>query len=213
MSKQNTDTHSLPIALVGGGGHTKSLCLAGFDVEFVGYVDCAEVENLPLKYLGDDKTFLAGSSPEDIAVHIAVVSGRDCSMALRRKIIERYDKYRFARLIASSALLLGNTSIGDGTVVMHRCVVNGATLGSCCVVNTGAIIEHDVVIGDNVFVGPGAVICGAVSIGDDCYIGAGSVIRNGVSITSGVTIGMGSVLVADIDIPGVYVGNPCRRIK
>lgn len=44
-------------------------------------------------------------------------------------------------------------------------------------------------------------------------VGAGVIIRDGIEITENVTIGMGSVVVRSIVEPGVYLGNPCRKIR
>lgn len=201
------------VYLIGGGGHTRSLLAAGFDADIRGYVDVKPNPELDINYVGNDKDFLSDNPAIPMPVHIAVISGRDCSMALRRKIIERYQGYEMVTLIAPTAEIAPGSVIGAGSALMRACVVNGSKIGKCCVVNTGAILEHDVALGENVFIGPGAVVCGGVTIGDDCYIGANATIRNGVTISSGVTVGMGSVVIHDITSPGTYAGNPCRKIK
>lgn len=81
------------------------------------------------------------------------------------------------------------------------------------VINTKAVIEHGCILGNNVFVGPGAIVCGDTCIGDNVLVGAGVIIRDGIEITENVTIGMGSVVVRSIVEPGVYLGNPCRKIR
>jgi len=43
-------------------------------------------------------------------------------------------------------------------------------------------------------------------------VGAGSCIVQGVNVCGGAVIGAGSVVAADISEPGVYAGNPARRI-
>ena len=44
------------------------------------------------------------------------------------------------------------------------------------IINTGAVIEHECVIGDYVHVAVGAVICGQVMVGEGTFIGANSTI-------------------------------------
>ena len=34
---------------------------------------------------------------------------------------------------------------------MHGAIVNGASVGDFCIINTGAVIEHGVTLGRNVF--------------------------------------------------------------
>lgn len=200
------------VALIGGGGHAVSLLAAGFDADFIGYVDRCRCQAIALPWLGDDAAFCNDVSPTETLIHIAVISASDCSMALRRSIISRYAAFRAATLVAPSAIVSPGSTIGEGSALLQRTVLNGATLGHHCVLNTGAIVEHGCCIGDNVFIGPGAVVCGGVTIGHDCYIGAGAVLRNGISIAPGTTIGMGAVVLRDIAEPGRYAGNPCKKI-
>ena len=47
-----------------------------------------------------------------------------------------------------------------------------------------------------------------MKVGDNCFIGSGAVIANGISICNNVIIGAGAVVVRDIDIQGVFLGNP-----
>lgn len=200
-----------PIALIGGGGHARSVMEMmpdGFTV--CGYVDNAPIEDMTSTWLGNDDSFQA-ESPE-CPVHISLVWGSATDMSLRRRLIERYRKHPAPTLIASSAIVTPHTEIGRGCAVMHRAVINGAKVGDYCVINTGAIIEHGVRLGENVFVGPGAVICGGVTIGNDCIIGAGATIRNGVTIAAGVTVGMGAAVTSDITAAGTYAGVPAKPL-
>lgn len=200
-------------ALIGSGGHARSLmefAAAAID----GYIDKRPSEGDEIPYLGNDEEFIASNSPEQWLVHMAIVGGSGKDMPLRRKIIERFigAGFRFATLTAPTAIVTPSARIGEGCALLHRCVINGATLGSNCVVNTGAIVEHACRIADNVFIGPGAVICGEVTIGSDTFIGAGATVRNCVTIGTGVTIGAGACVVADITEPGVYAGCPAKLI-
>lgn len=198
-------------ALIGGGGHALSLLQLGLPVD--GYVDRRECPGLKgrLPWLGDDAAFLASCSPDDWRVHIAIVGGSGKEMGLRNRIARRYQDYDGATLIAPTAIVAGGSRIGEGSAVMHGAIINGATLGRRCIVNTGAVVEHGCAAADNVFIGPGATVCGGVTIGDDCFIGAGATVRNCVTICSGVTIGIGAAVAADITEPGVYTGVPAKK--
>ncbi|MDE7024699.1 MAG: transferase [Paramuribaculum sp.] len=199
------------LALIGGGGHAVSLMEmmpCGYSV--AGYVDFEPCDGLELPWLGTDCEFMARYP--SMPVHIAVVMGRDGNMKVRRGIIDRYACREMPVIVSSSALVTSHVIIGRGSAVMHRVVINGANIGECNVINTGAIIEHGVSTGSNVFIGPGAVICGGVTIGSDVMIGAGAVIRSNVAIPSGTVIGMGSVVTKSIDKSGVYAGNPCKLL-
>lgn len=51
-----------------------------------------------------------------------------------------------------------------------------------------------------------------VRIGDCVFIGVNSIIMPGLQICDSVVIGAGSVVTKSISRPGVYVGNPAKRI-
>lgn len=205
------------LVLIGGGGHALSTIAALPPcIDVAGYVSNRTSELLGgrLNRFGTDAEFLENPESRRYSVLLAVVSGRDCSLAMRRRLMEMYAGYESPVCVAPSAVVINPELLGDGTVVFHRAVINvAATTGRHCVVNTGAIIEHGCRIGDNVFIGPGAVICGDVKIADDVYVGAGAVIRPGISVCKGAIIGAGAAVVGDITVPGTYAGVPAKRIK
>ena len=75
-------------------------------------------------------------------------------------------------------------------------------------VNSGAIIEHDCVIGDFSHVAPGSVLAGNVTVGDMTLIGAGAAVIPGVSIGSRCTVGAGAVVIRDIHNDHKALGVP-----
>jgi UDP-N-acetylbacillosamine N-acetyltransferase len=92
--------------------------------------------------------------------------------------------------------------------------VNGeARIGDNNILNTGCIIEHESIIGSNNHISVGVIICGRVIIGNNCFIGAGTVVIDKVSICDNVITGANSTVISSITEPGVYVGNPAKRIK
>ena len=70
----------------------------------------------------------------------------------------------------------------------------GARLLDHAFVNSGAVVEHDCVVGFNSHVAPGAVIGGYVEVGDHTLIGLGSRVLPGVKIGSNCVVGSGSVV-------------------
>lgn len=203
------------LALIGAGGHARSVMAAmPRGINAAGYVDMSEAEDLHIPYLGDDETFICDFSPAEWDIFITVVSGRDCSLGIRRRLIDLYAGYGSPSIIAPTAWVAESAVVGKGTAVMHHAVVNtDSIVGEHSVVNTGAIIEHDCKVGSNVFIGPGAVLCGGVEVGDNVYIGAGAVVRPGVKIVSDSLISLGASVFRNIRVPGTYFGNPAHKIK
>lgn len=202
------------VILVGGGGHALSLieCIENL-AEIAGYSDVAPCTQIPIPYLGTDDDVLAHFSPKEYQIHHTLVYTTEVNLRLRTNLIQKYMAYEGHTFTAPTSIITHNCKIGEGCAIMHRAVVNHATMGRHCIVNTGAVIEHGVTLGNNVFIGPSAVICGDVTIGDNVLIGAGSIIRDGIKICAGATIGMGAVVTQDIDHSGVYMGIPAKMKK
>jgi len=117
-------------------------------------------------------------------------------------------------ICSSKAHLSQHAKIGLGTIVMHNTIVNAeATVGENVIINTGAVVEHNAKIGNHSHISTGAFVNGDCVIGDRVFIGSNSVICEGISIANDVMIGAGSVVIHSITVPGVYVGNPARKIR
>lgn len=201
------------IVLVGGGGHALSLIESlPENIEIAGYTALAPSEKISADWLGDE---CADPSIPYLPYpfHIAFIYSGIPEMSKRKRIIDRFEKSgaRFASIISPLSVVTPNSFIGEGCAVLSGAIINRATLSRHVVVNTGAIIEHDCVLGDNTFIGPGAIVGGGVSIGDDCFIGLGAKIRNGISISSGITVGMGAIVTRDLTEPGIYYGSPLSQ--
>lgn len=107
----------------------------------------------------------------------------------------------------------GLNKAGAGTIICPGTILtDNITLGIHCLINLNCTIGHDCIIGDFVTLSPGVNVSGNVTIGNGCYIGTNAVIREKISICDNVVIGAGGVVVKDITEPGVYVGNPVKKI-
>ncbi|MCF0065336.1 acetyltransferase [Dyadobacter chenwenxiniae] len=122
--------------------------------------------------------------------------------------------HRFANAFHSSSLIERNVPFGLGNVVLHRAVIQtDSIIGNHCIVNTGALVDHECKISDFVHISPGSVLCGNVTVGECTLIGAGSVVVPNVVIGKNCIIGAGSVVTKDIPDGAIARGNPARIIK
>lgn len=135
--------------------------------------------------------------------------------AVRKRIVEGMTEVRWYTAIHPSAVVSAmGTELGEGTVVMANAVINpGARIGRHCIINTGAIVEHDNIVEDFAHISVGTKLAGNVHIGSGTWVGVGAVVSNNLSVCSGCLIGAGAVVVRDITEPGTYVGVPARRIS
>ena len=121
-------------------------------------------------------------------------------------------------------------SIGDNCFIGPFVEIQkGVFIGANCKVQSHSFICSLVVIGQDCFIGHGVVFIndtftnGApangnqmlwkkTTIGNQVSIGSNATILP-VSICNGVVIGAGSVVTKNITMPGVYAGNPAKKIK
>lgn len=124
------------------------------------------------------------------------------------------DKCQFETMVHRTAYVSRFTEIGEGTVVMPKVCINAEVkVGKHCIINTGAIIEHECIIEDFVHVSPSASLAGNILIKKGAHIGLGATIIQGVTIGENALVGAGTVVIKDVPDNAVVVGNPARIIK
>jgi sugar O-acyltransferase (sialic acid O-acetyltransferase NeuD family) len=120
----------------------------------------------------------------------------------------------YNNLIAQDAKILGKVCLGMGNIICTGCILTtDIIIGNHVHLNLSTTVGHNTTIGDFVTTAPGVHISGGCNIADFVYMGTGAVLRDHISICKDVTIGMGAVVVKDIIEPGIYVGNPAKKIK
>jgi sugar O-acyltransferase (sialic acid O-acetyltransferase NeuD family) len=95
--------------------------------------------------------------------------------------------------IARQALL------GEGTIIMHHALVNaGASVGRNCIINTKALIEHDVVIEDHCHISTAAVVNGAAKVQRCSFIGSNAVLREHIVVGERSIVGTGVTVLQSV---------------
>lgn len=132
----------------------------------------------------------------------------------RKKLIEQCHNYSIELpiFLAESVTFDESAILGEGTIVLERAFIGPySRIGIGGLINTAAIIEHEVKIGDYSQVSPQAVCLGRVQVGNQCLIGSGSIIRDGVVICDEVTVGASSYVNTEIEERGIYIGSPAKK--
>ena len=204
--------------VIGGGGHAKVLIavLKKSSANIVGYTDAQDRGAiLGVSWLGDDTVLPAILRTEGSCQAIVGVGKIDTSSArLRLQATAKELGFEFPVIVSPDAVVNEEVELGLGTAVFDGAVVNsGATIGAACILNTNSTVEHDCRLGDNVHVGPGSILSGAVVVGSNCLIGTGANIIQGVTICHDCLVGAGATVITDIEVPGVYVGIPAKRLE
>jgi acetyltransferase-like isoleucine patch superfamily enzyme len=120
---------------------------------------------------------------------------------------------------------------GDGVKIIEPVNLYECELGDGVFVGPFVEIQRGVCIGARTRVQSHCFVCELVTVGEDCFLGHGVKFVNDafrigdrvsigsnatllpVQVCSDVVIGAGSVVTRDIDKPGVYAGNPARRLR
>lgn len=204
-----------PLVLVGAGGHAKvviEVARAQGRFEIVGVVDPRppgpRVLGVPV--LGGDEA-LPRLRAGGVAWAFVALGGN----ALRERIGGelRAAGFRLATLVHPSAEVMPSASVGEGAVVMARVAVSAeARVDDLAILNTGAVVEHDNLIGAAAHVAPLAALAGNVRVGARALIGVGSAVRPGVSVGADAVVGAGAAVVADVPAGATVGGVPARPL-
>ena len=196
------------LIIIGAGGHGKVIAdnalKNGYtDINFID--DCITGECIGFPIIGTSAD-IENFADENTDFIIGIGDNK-----IREMIAEKHN-VNWTTLIHPSAQVAFNTEIGKGTAVMANVVINVcATVGQHCIINTGAIVEHDNMIENYAHISPNVALGGTVRIGSLTHIGVGATVKNNTEICSDCTIGAGSVVVKNIKEPGTYVGVPIRK--
>lgn len=207
MSKQ--------VVIIGAGGHAKVIAdiIEKCGDNLLGFLDdnkeLGEKVIKEYKVIGKiENSKIMQKSNKNLYFIIGIGSNY-----VRESIYEKY-KLNYYTAIHPNSNIAIDVTIEEGTVVMaNACINSNAKIGKNCIINTGAIIEHDNIIEDYVHVSPNATLCGTVKIGKYTHIGAGTTIKNNSTVIDNCIIGAGAVVLKNIEEKGTYVGVPVRKIK
>lgn len=203
----------IPLVLIGGGGHCKS-CLDVIEAHGkfhpVGIID-KEISNrnslAGIPFIGTDKD-ISFLFPKYNNAFITV--GQISNSKTRKKLFKKMKSLgmNFPTILSPSALVSNSAKINDGTIIMHRSVLNaGVIIGCNTIINTMALLEHDVEIGSHCHISTGAMVNGGVTIFDGSFVGSGAIIYQGVKIGREAIIAAGAVVRKDVADGELVRGN------
>jgi sugar O-acyltransferase (sialic acid O-acetyltransferase NeuD family) len=194
---------SKPVVVLGAGGHARVLVgmLKSQGVEIRALIApkfVAAPEFACLSHYEDDSDIERFDSSEINLVNGIGSLPNQADLRKRLFIEARNKGYRFKTLTDSSAVVSKYAELAEGVQIFPGAIVNGCLIGENSIVNSGAIVEHDVRIGTHCHIAPGAVVCGDVTLGDGVHIGAGATVIQGMTIGDGATVGAGAILTRDL---------------
>ena len=119
----------------------------------------------------------------------------------------------YTSVIHPSVIISQWVEIGEGAIIAAGTILTcNIKIGKHVHLNLNSTITHDCEMGDFFTTAPGVNISGNCKFGNCVNMGTNAATRQRIEICDDVTIGMGGVVVKNIDEPGVYVGNPVRKL-
>ena len=202
------------IVIIGAGGFGREV-LQLIDrnlYEPVGFIDTntPPFSHLPLPVLGDD-SFISDLLKKGIASCVCVALG---NMKKRKKIFDIVTRHnlKLPQIIHSSAVILTQKPVGQGTIIYPNVVVmDNCQIGRGVLLNSGVTLGHDVDVGDFTNINPGVHIAGHVNVGRNVFVGIGSCIREKVNVGDEAIIGAGSVALKDVAAKTIVYGAPAKE--
>ena len=121
---------------------------------------------------------------------------------------------RFVTFIHPSVFIAQSAKIGKGNVILSNSTIQQKVLiGNFNIINSNVVIEHDTIIGDSNFISASVCIGSKVIIRNGNFLGLNSTYKEGSELVDYIYIGMGSNVLSRCLTPGIYYGNPCRKVK
>ncbi len=163
------------------------------------------LELMGVPVVGDPQDYLLRPGARAV---LAIGSNR-----ARQTLNQRFLSVEWVLAVHPQAYLDSNAHIGAGSVVFAGAVIQPlAQIGQHCIINTGATVDHDCLLGDYVHLAPGCHLAGNVRADEGSFLGIGSSVIPGVHIGAWATLGAGSVALHSVGPHRTAVGVPAREL-
>ncbi len=203
------------LVVLGSGGHARVLLdiaeTCG-EFEVVGCIarECKSSE-LAVPYLGDESHLPLLFADGVRRAFVAIGDNADRQQVTARVLALGFD---LVNLVSPQAAVSRRAHLGKGVAIMPGAVVNAGTrLEDGCILNSGAIADHDCRIGPYAHVAPATVLAGDVEIEEGAFVGVGARVIPGIRIGSWSIVGAGAVVIADIPSGVTAVGVPASILN
>jgi sugar O-acyltransferase (sialic acid O-acetyltransferase NeuD family) len=123
--------------------------------------------------------------------------------------LSSFENINFPALLHKTAIVSELAIIQEGNIISFGVIVGHNTiLKPNSVFWSGAVVEHDSVIGECCYIAPNVTISGFVKIGNCTLIGSGATILPGIEIGKNCVIGAGSVITKNVPNNSTVFGVP-----
>jgi len=206
--------HQLVIWGAGGAAQVVAdIVRLGNAFEIVGFLDDARPEprgetfcDAPILGGKEELQRIFNSGVKDIVVAI----GNNPTRAERAAQAVELG-FQLATLVHPTASVADGVAVDGGTVIKAMAVVEpGASVGANVILGALSYVGHDVVVEDAAHISSGGKVAGNSVIAREAWIGLGATVKDGVRVGEGAQIGAGGVVLGDISAGVVATGNPAE---
>lgn len=199
------------LIILGFGGHARSIADVALSIGFKSLIFIDENAKEGETFLGFK---VLRDLPDDIPDNWLFMPAAGDNQKRQNQVQFIHSAQKsIATIISKSATIGYGAKLSAGCFVAHHAHIGPmSSIGRACIINTGAIIEHECVVDDFAHLSVNSVLLGRSTLGKFVFLGAGTTVINGISISDQVTIGAGGVVVKSIYKSGVYVGIPAKLI-
>ncbi|MFQ5669700.1 MAG: acetyltransferase [Acidobacteriota bacterium] len=207
------------LILVGAGDHgrgvldiVRRLRAAGESWDIIGFVDDhsqqKEIDHVPV--LGS--TSWLEEHYSTVHAHLVLsLADPGAKQRLARQLEHCQPQYQ--SVVHPAAEVSPSATLGNGTIVnAGAIIVYDAVLGPHVTVNLNASVGHHVRIGECATIAPGARILGRARLGARSQVHSNAVVLPGVQIGEDAIVGAGSVVLKDLPPRSTVFGNPARPV-
>lgn len=194
--------------IYGAGGHGKVVldAMQVAHADCAGFVDDKEISNWAgLRALKISDLLLDSS----VFFHLAI---GNCKV--RETIVVQLNNAKYFSVIHPSAVIAKTAQIGLGVFSAAQSIIApDAKIGSHCIINHAAVVDHDCFVGDYTHIAPQSSLGGGVKVGKGVLIGAGAVVLPGITIADYAVIGAGAVVTKNVASGTTVAGNPAKILN
>ncbi len=208
------------IVLVGASGHGRvaldaARCQDRFDL--VGWTDtfvAAGTELAGLQVLGKPAELDALAREHRLDGYFLAISDNTTRAKVHDMIQQLRPSLELFSILHPASVIARDVEVGAGTLALAGAVVNtNCRLGTGCIVNTRASLDHDGILHPWSCLLPGVVTGGNVEIGEFSCVCLGATLAHKVHVGAHTVIGAGSVVLADVPPLSLAYGVPARVVR
>ncbi len=124
----------------------------------------------------------------------------------REAFVTQFPDLNWINCISSKAILSPTVTLGIGNYVGATCkILADSMVSNFSIINDGATVMHDCIVGSYVHLCPNSSLGGRVEIGNGVLVGTNATVNPNVRIERKVQVGSGAVVVKSIKKEGITV--------